>query len=29
MGGVEWVELAQDRYRWWELANAVKNFRVP
>jgi hypothetical protein len=28
-GGMDWIELAQDRDRWWLLVNAVKNLRVP
>ena len=24
-----WMELAQDRYRWWPLVNTVMNFPVP
>jgi hypothetical protein len=29
LSGVDWIGLAQDRYRWRALANAVMNLRVP
>jgi hypothetical protein len=27
-GGMNWIDLAQVRYRWRKLVNAVMNFRV-
>jgi hypothetical protein len=28
-GDVDWIGLAQDRYRWRALVNSVMNLRVP
>jgi hypothetical protein len=28
-GGIDWIEMAQDRERWWALVNAVMNIQVP
>ena len=29
LGYEDWIGLAQDRDRWWGLASAVRNLRVP
>jgi hypothetical protein len=28
-GVVDWIGLAQDRYKWKALVNIIMNFRVP
>ena len=28
-GGMDWVEMAQERGRWWAPVNVVLNLRVP
>jgi hypothetical protein len=28
-GGVAWIDMAQDRDRWWAVVSAVMNLRVP
>jgi hypothetical protein len=29
MGGMDWIDVAQDRERWRVVVNAVMNLRVP
>jgi hypothetical protein len=29
MGGMDWIDMAQDRERWRALVNAVMNLGVP
>jgi len=28
-GDMDWIELAQDRDRWWALVNVVMSLQVP
>ena len=28
-GGIDWIDMAQDRDRWWAFVNVVMNLRVP
>ena len=28
-GGMDWINLAEDRYRWWALVNILTNLLVP
>jgi hypothetical protein len=28
-GGMDWIDLAQERDRWWDLVEAVMNLKVP
>jgi hypothetical protein len=29
MRGMDWIDLAQDRDRWWTVVNTVMNIQVP
>jgi hypothetical protein len=29
LGDMDWIQLAQDKNRWWALVNTVMNLRVP
>jgi hypothetical protein len=29
LGSVDWIGMAQDRYRWRAIVNAIMNLRVP
>jgi len=29
VGGMDWIDLAEDRDRWWALVNVVMNPKVP
>jgi hypothetical protein len=28
-GGIDWIDLAEERDRWWALVNVVMNLQVP
>ena len=28
-GGIYWIDLAEERDRWWAIVNALMNLRVP
>jgi len=28
-GGVDWIDLAHDRYKWWAVVNMIMNIPVP
>jgi len=28
-GGMDWINLAQDRDRWWEVVNVIINLHIP
>jgi hypothetical protein len=28
-GGMDWIDLAEDRDQWWALVHTLMNFRVP
>jgi len=28
-GGMDWIDLAHDRDRWWALVNVIMNLQVP
>jgi hypothetical protein len=29
MGGMDWIDMVQNRDRWWAVVNAVMNLLVP
>ena len=29
MGVIDWIDLAQDRYKWWDLVHEVMNTLIP
>jgi hypothetical protein len=28
-GGMDWIDLVRDRYKWWAFVNAVMNLQFP